>query len=241
LVRLVALAGQRPGSFRSGDRVRLYGRWERRGPALILDGENLLIGFAQRPGSASEDGTAPVARADEHAAPADLVAGPLIGQYPQLAGKMRLVLVRPAIVLVIGIIGSIAIGVSAGMNALAALPTAWIFILPLIVVPIRRHRRLSRLLRMPHVVRNGVVTSVTTNWRGASVPIIAMSVDRTVRLRLIGERQVPWLAGDQEVTLSQLPTSSVDAVVIATDDGHAALAIATAIHVQDATLVSPAG
>lgn len=43
------------------------------------------------------------------------------------------------------------------------------------------------------------------------------------------------------MTLSQLPTPSVDAVVTATDDGHAALALATAVHAQDATLVSPTG
>jgi hypothetical protein len=149
--------------------------------------------------------------------------------------------VWPAIVVVIGIIGSIVIAVSAGANALAALPTAWIFILPLIVIPIRRYRRLARLLRMPHVARHGVVASVTSNWRGATVPIIAMSADRTVRLRLIGERHVPWLVENQDVTLSQLPTASADALVLATEDGHAALAIATTVQVQKVSAVEPTG
>lgn len=240
-VRMVTLAGQRRGAFRTGDRGRLFGRWERRGPALLTDGDKLLIGFAHRTGAGSQAGTSPVVPAHEYHAPADVIEEPLIRQHPQLAAKMPLLLVPPAIVLVIGIIGSIVIGVSTGANALAALPTAWIFILPLIVIPIRRYRRLARLLRMPHVARHGVVTSVTSNWRGATVPIIAMSVDRTVRLRLIGERQVPWLAPDQDVTLSQLPTASVDAAVLATEDGHAALTIATTVHVQQATAVQPTG
>jgi len=237
-VRMVALAGQGASTFHAGHTVRLYGRWERRGPALITDREKLLIGFAKRLASVPEDSAAPVATAFQPDMPADIISEPLIRQYPQLTRKMRLLLVRPAIVLAIGTIGSIAIVVNAGTNALAPLPTAWIFILPLIVVPIRRYRRLSRLLHMPHVARNGVVTSVTSSWRAARVPIVAMSADRTVRLRLIGERQVSWLAEGQEVVLWQPPTPSADSVVLAAEGGHAALAIATAVPAEDPTAVA---
>lgn len=48
-IRMVALAGQSPAEFNVGDRVRRYGRWSSRGPALITDGDKLLIGFASRP------------------------------------------------------------------------------------------------------------------------------------------------------------------------------------------------
>ena len=46
------------------------------------------------------------------------------------------------------------------------------------------------------------------------------------RLRLIGERDASWLTEGQEAVLMALPRGDGDHAVLATADGHAALALA---------------
>jgi hypothetical protein len=141
--------------------------------------------------------------------------------------------------LLIVVVGSITIGATAGKAALGPLWVAWLLCALVMALLVGRYRQLYRLLHEPHVKRNGVVTRVATSSRGSSVPHIANSVGRTVRLRLIGERQASWLAEGREVVLLKLPTVSASAVVVATGDGHAALAIATVVQVQESALVGP--
>jgi hypothetical protein len=239
-VQMVALSGQRPREFRSGARVNRYGRWERRGPALVTDGEQLLIGFARRLAPEPQDAAAPATTGGQPDSSVDIITEPLISQYPQLAGKPLLRLMKYLILPVVVAVGSIAILVLAGRVALGPLWAVWLFCILMLGGPIWRYRQLSRLLRLPHVARDGVITSLTTSKRGAVMPIIAMPAGRTVRLRLIGEPQVSWLAAGQAVVLHQPPTLSSDAVLLATEDGHAALAITTVVPAQDVAAVGSA-
>jgi len=239
-VRMVTLAGQSAKQFRTGDRAHLYGRWERRGPTLITCDEKLLIGFAKRPASAPGGVAAPSeVRVQPTGADADVIAEPLIRQYPQLAVKARRYVMTAVSLLLIVVGGSIAIIAIAGRAALGPLWVAWLLSVLLIAIPIRRYSLLSRLLRGPHAARQGVVTAVIRSPRRAAVATIDVPGKRTRRFRAIGREQLSWLSQGQEVVLLELPRASADGVAVLTaPDGHAALAIVSAVAVQDSAAAS---
>lgn len=193
-------------SFRPRKTVRLYGRWRERGPALVTDGETVVIGLGKRRMGPNHIGAS------------------LRGQYPALRRTPRLYLVRQLCLPVILSGASIAVVVVARLSANwlwlpVSLDYCWLIYIGV------RYSGMHGLLRRLCVASQGNVLSVAPGrWRAQITAMIEVPDEPVRRWTPIGKR-AQWLAEGQEVVVLRSSTSG-DTAVIATSDGHAAFAVA---------------